>query len=183
VVRNLCTIVRRKKKSPYFRKLDECVFVQQHFIGVKATERLYRKRVHTASERFITKSIQITSTSTSSFIMTTLNNNRKPAVSFIETPKAADVLCGKDKTFGKHPGNMLYRDLIEAKALDYAAAIYKLDKMKLTTEIVATMVTEFGKKKCFRCLLLSLLSFHTDKLVFCQWLTPMNLSVIVRKFS
>ena len=67
-------------------------------------------------------------------------------MTFIETPKAADVLCGKDKTFGKHPGNMLYRDLIEAKALDYAAAVYKLDKMKLTTEIVATMVTEFGTR-------------------------------------
>jgi hypothetical protein len=67
-------------------------------------------------------------------------------MTFIETPKAADVLCGKDKTFGKHPGNMLYRDLIEAKALDYAAAIYKLDKMKLTTEIVATMVNEFGTR-------------------------------------
>lgn len=64
----------------------------------------------------------------------------------IDTPKAADILCGKDKTFGKHPGNMLYRDLIEAKALDYAAAVYKLDKMKLTTEIVATMVTEFGSR-------------------------------------
>ena len=67
-------------------------------------------------------------------------------MTYIETPKAADVLCGKDKTFGKHPGNMLYRDLIEAKALDYAAAVYKLDKMKLTTEIVATMVTEFGTR-------------------------------------
>ena len=67
-------------------------------------------------------------------------------MTFIETPKAADVLCGKDKTFGKHPGNMLYRDLIESKALDYAAAVYKLDKMKLTTEIVATMVTEFGTR-------------------------------------
>jgi hypothetical protein len=67
-------------------------------------------------------------------------------MTFIRTPKAADILCGKDKTFGKHPGNMLYRDLIEAKALDYASAVYKLDKMKLTTEIVATMVTEFGSR-------------------------------------
>jgi hypothetical protein len=64
----------------------------------------------------------------------------------IDTPKAADILCGKDKTFGKHPGNMLYRDLIEAKALDYANATYKLDKMKLTTEIVDTMVSEFGSR-------------------------------------
>jgi hypothetical protein len=67
-------------------------------------------------------------------------------MTLIDTPKAADILCGKDKTFGKHPGNMLYRDLIEAKALDYANAVYKLDKMKLTTEIVDTMVSEFGSR-------------------------------------
>lgn len=67
-------------------------------------------------------------------------------ITLIDTPKAADILCGKDKTFGKHPGNMLYRDLIEAKALDYANAVYKLDKMKLTTEIVDTMVSEFGSR-------------------------------------
>ena len=64
----------------------------------------------------------------------------------IEAPKAADILCGKDKTFGKHPGNMLYRDLIESKALDYANAVYKLDKMKLTTEIVDTMVSDYGSR-------------------------------------
>lgn len=67
-------------------------------------------------------------------------------IKLIDTPKAADVLCGKDKTFGKHPGNMIYRDLIESKALDYASAVYKLDKMKLTTEIVDTMVSEFGSR-------------------------------------
>jgi hypothetical protein len=67
-------------------------------------------------------------------------------MTYIDEPKAADILCGKDKTFGKHPGNMLYRGMIEAKAFDYAAATYKLDKMKLTTEIVATMVSDFGSR-------------------------------------
>jgi hypothetical protein len=68
----------------------------------------------------------------------------------IETPAVTDVLCGKDKTFAKHPGNLLYRNLIHATAAAYAGTPTKQDKMKMTTEIVNTMLNSHGSRflKC-----------------------------------
>jgi hypothetical protein len=50
-----------------------------------------------------------------------------------------DVLCGKDKTYGRHPGNQVFRQLIEASAHRYGTAQLKQEKMDMTQEIVQNM--------------------------------------------
>jgi hypothetical protein len=53
-----------------------------------------------------------------------------------------DILCGKDKTYGKHPGNQVYRRLIEERAVLYAnSGMSKQVKMGVTKEIVAQLET------------------------------------------
>jgi hypothetical protein len=54
----------------------------------------------------------------------------------------SDILCGKDKTYGKHPGNQVYRRLIEDRAIAYANTnMSKQIKMGVTKEIVAQLTT------------------------------------------
>lgn len=52
-------------------------------------------------------------------------------------PNECDILCGKDKTYAKHPGNRLFREHIEATRFAYKSAKTKQEKMKITTDIVA----------------------------------------------
>lgn len=68
----------------------------------------------------------------------------------IDTPAPIDVLCGKDKTYAKHAGNVVYRQTIQAKAVDYAAAPTKQDKMRMTAEIVSELLSAQGSRflKC-----------------------------------
>ena len=68
----------------------------------------------------------------------------------IETPAATDVLCGKNKTYAKHAGNIIYRGLINATARTYAAIPTKQEKMRITTEIVHQMTHEHNSRflKC-----------------------------------
>lgn len=64
-----------------------------------------------------------------------------PCSSFlIDTPSSNDVLCGKDKTYQLHPGNRLYRRLIEETAVVYSTVATKQHKMQMTQQIVATMM-------------------------------------------
>jgi hypothetical protein len=65
----------------------------------------------------------------------------------IEQPRPHDVLCGKDKTYNLHHlGNRIYRDLIEAKAIEYAATSNKNSKMEFTKEIVDVMQMQYGSR-------------------------------------
>lgn len=57
-----------------------------------------------------------------------------------------DVLCGKDKTYENHAGNRIYRDMITAVAPRYAATPSKQDKMRMTSDIVSTLLTEHGSR-------------------------------------
>jgi hypothetical protein len=57
----------------------------------------------------------------------------------ITSPADIDILCGKDKTFNKHPGNLLYRQLIEEHAQGYTNECSKQIKMKVTKDIVGQM--------------------------------------------
>jgi hypothetical protein len=61
-------------------------------------------------------------------------------------PAETDVLCGKDKTFAKHPGNVLYRNLIQAFSQVYAETPTKQEKMRMTAEIVQKMKVEHGSR-------------------------------------
>jgi hypothetical protein len=70
--------------------------------------------------------------------MTTSRTHR--TMKIIETPASNDVLCGKDKTFNRNIGNMTYRQLIVSTALQYSKIKTKPEKMKITSQIVHTMI-------------------------------------------
>ena len=57
-----------------------------------------------------------------------------------------DVLCGKDKTYAKHPGNVIYKTLIEENTSRYAEAATKQDRMHITKEIVSTMQHKYKSR-------------------------------------
>ena len=57
-----------------------------------------------------------------------------------------DVLCGKDKTYENNAGNRIYRDMIVAVAPQYAAATSKQDKMRMTSDIVSTLIMDHGSR-------------------------------------
>ena len=61
-------------------------------------------------------------------------------------PSERDILCGKDKTYGKHTGNRLFRDRIEEMKVLYCSASSKQEKMAITKEIVRFMITEHGSR-------------------------------------
>lgn len=54
----------------------------------------------------------------------------------ITEPSQTDVLCGKDTTLARHPGNRLFREKIQAELPRYLEARSKQDKMKITKSIV-----------------------------------------------
>ena len=55
-----------------------------------------------------------------------------------------DVLCGKDKSLSTHPGNRLFRELIEEAKVPYDKAHDKATKMKITKNIVDRLQNEHG---------------------------------------
>ena len=57
-----------------------------------------------------------------------------------------DCLCGKDKTFAKHPVNALYRSMVEARSVEYAAAHSKHVKMQLTNVLVEELRQQWGTR-------------------------------------
>lgn len=67
--------------------------------------------------------------------------------SSIEQPSDSDCLCGKDTTFGRHPGNRMFRQKVMATLPLFMAAKTKTDKMIVTRSIV-----DFMKRKGSRFL-------------------------------
>jgi hypothetical protein len=57
-----------------------------------------------------------------------------------------DVLCSKDKSVAKNPGNVIFRERIESGTKLYHAATSKQDKMKITRDIVTLMHVEYGSR-------------------------------------
>jgi hypothetical protein len=53
------------------------------------------------------------------------NNPSKVSLDIISVPSESDILCGKDKTFAKHHGNLLFRDMIVSYSEVYAHALTK----------------------------------------------------------
>lgn len=60
-------------------------------------------------------------------------------VAGIDNPTDGDILCGKDKTYNLHPGNLQFRQLIEQHGPHYAVADTKQNKMAITKCIVDTI--------------------------------------------
>jgi hypothetical protein len=64
----------------------------------------------------------------------------------IEQPNEYDILCGKDKTFSKHKGNIVFREKIMSMASEYRIASTKPARMKLTKVIVDSLKAEYNAK-------------------------------------
>lgn len=65
---------------------------------------------------------------------------------FLQSPAKFDILCGKDKTYGRHPGNRYFRLRIEASVDYYTHASNKQEKMQFTRDIVRFMQSEYGSR-------------------------------------
>lgn len=61
-------------------------------------------------------------------------------------PNEMDVLCSKGKSVLKNPGNILFRERIEASTPTYAGSTNKQEKMKITKDIVSYMQIKHGSR-------------------------------------
>ena len=52
-------------------------------------------------------------------------------------PTSNDVLCGRGAGTLNHPGNALYRSLVDEKKIEYITRSFKRDKRRIAEEIVA----------------------------------------------
>lgn len=64
----------------------------------------------------------------------------------VASPTEMDVLCSKDKSVSKHPGNLVFRERIEQVTKRYSAASSKQEKMKITRDIVTFMQMKHGAR-------------------------------------
>jgi len=64
----------------------------------------------------------------------------------ITEPTEMDILCSKDKSVAKHPGNLVFRERIEQGTADYSTALSKQEKMKITRDIVTFMQNNYGSR-------------------------------------
>jgi len=71
-------------------------------------------------------------------------NNRN--IVLVAEPDDNDVLCGRDKSYNRHPGNKVFKAVIAAKAHLYCATTTKQEKMNMTKLIVNTLKTEHGTR-------------------------------------
>lgn len=64
----------------------------------------------------------------------------------ITEPTEMDILCSKDKSVAKHPGNVVFRERIERGTVPYVTAANKQEKMKITRDIVTAMQSKYGSR-------------------------------------
>jgi len=64
----------------------------------------------------------------------------------IHQPTDQDVLCGKDKSFNRHAGNIAFRSVIESYKSKYMSANTKQEKMRITKEVVSTMKSKYNAR-------------------------------------
>lgn len=74
------------------------------------------------------------------------SKHHQPCPHPIEDPTEYDVLCGNDKAFTDHPGNLLFREQIKIQTSAYQRAQTKQDKMKITRHIVSTLRTKYQSR-------------------------------------
>ena len=61
-------------------------------------------------------------------------------------PLPMDILCGRDRNYTKHPGNQIYRQLLEDQSSIYETKLSKVAKMEVTKYIVGTMQNQHGSR-------------------------------------
>jgi len=64
----------------------------------------------------------------------------------IAEPTKADVLCGKDTTLARHPGNQRFREKIQIELPRYLQARSKQEKMRITKSIVQYITVKLGSR-------------------------------------
>lgn len=70
---------------------------------------------------------------------------------FVQEPLPFDVLCGHDRNYNKHPGNQVYRQVIEGHVSVYKSDIPKQEKMNITRSILSIMEHQYGSRFIRRC--------------------------------
>ena len=65
---------------------------------------------------------------------------------FVQEPRPYDVLCGHDRNYNKHPGNQVYRNVIEGHVAMYKSDIPKQEKMNITRSILSIMEYRYGSR-------------------------------------
>jgi hypothetical protein len=92
---------------------------------------------------------------TTSVLVAALHYNNDNAVdddrhntlsNFLTEPMKYDVLCGRDRNYMKHPGNVIYRQLVEQHIHTYACDLPKQEKMNITRLILSTMERRYGSR-------------------------------------
>lgn len=63
---------------------------------------------------------------------------------YVQVPLAYDVLGSHDRNANNHPGNQVYRKMIEENAASYKGS--KQEKMNFTRAILSTMVHRYGSR-------------------------------------
>jgi hypothetical protein len=67
------------------------------------------------------------------------------------SPRSADVVCARGRQFWNHPGNRLYRKLVEASTQKYSKACNKMEKSQVVLDIIEKVHQANGrfiKKQC-----------------------------------
>lgn len=73
-------------------------------------------------------------------------SKQNSSLEMIEQPSPYDILCGKDKSFSHHPGNLIFRDVILSFQERYANANSKPEKMQITKEIVQMLQATYNSR-------------------------------------
>ena len=63
---------------------------------------------------------------------------------FIESPKASDILFGRGAIISKHPGNLAFRNYVKANLDTYAGLQTKNDRWELTRDVTLTLKNNYG---------------------------------------
>lgn len=79
------------------------------------------------------------------------DRDEEQATEFVHDPLTFDVLCGHDRNFNKHPGNQVYRQLIEEHFLAYQSNVSKQEKMNITRSIRTIMEHQYGSRFLRNC--------------------------------
>jgi len=75
-----------------------------------------------------------------------LHRNHASSAGGFPEPRPYDILCGKDKTFNKHHGNQVFRELIVQFQDTYVAAKSKHEKMRITKDIVSSLKAQYNAR-------------------------------------
>mmetsp|Transcript_3739 Transcript_3739/g.9787 ORF Transcript_3739/g.9787 Transcript_3739/m.9787 type:complete len:768 (-) Transcript_3739:404-2707(-) len=75
-----------------------------------------------------------------------LKNDEHKFDRIIECPKQNDVLFGRGRPIMRHPGNAVFRSIIQHKLEEYASAKSKKQTTDVTWEVVRTLKGKFGAR-------------------------------------